>query len=340
LNPRWRFQNSDEDEGKEESSGKNEVKSPRPRLCEAGFLEEVGDLQEAQLKGFSPCGDNVVKDDEPMDDEGSSFQRYTAILRVNRQIYLEASNLFYSKLTMILSPGDVISVNPTSQGIIQRTKNLWRYHPESTWRLDKSNGKTHYKTPPMNGAMEPHVSARIRKILLDIDFDMLSFEPAPIEYLRNDPQMYFKPKSDFVELITYSAFIQDFSKIISQSHIIDHLHVHFDIDIAIEYDKWETDNEGSLRRIEPSKVLDNMAIANQRTLETLPENEILAPLAKLTNIKSFTFALGGGLNREGDPYQMLSRHADKVHSLRSTIEGNWLPVSGIRWPGIGHREAA
>ncbi len=101
----------------------------------------------------------------------------SGISRTSRQVYIEASYTLHSELTVRIEPRDIIS------GKISQT--IWRHDPcHGRGAVDK-NGKYIYNTPELDGRLEPHVFARLRKIHYDA---LLGFPNAPIVPLKEDIQ--------------------------------------------------------------------------------------------------------------------------------------------------------
>ena len=114
-------------------------------------------------------------------DQELNVQRFPAILRTNRQIYSEASSLLYAELSLVLQPGDVLCMN-TGKDIVKASERIWRHNPLYGIGSTNSSGQTVYAKPELDGVMEPHVLARFKKIIFEIE---LSWELEALQNLRD-----------------------------------------------------------------------------------------------------------------------------------------------------------
>ena len=98
------------------------------------------------------------EEEEEQEDEQEvevDVRRFPAILCTNRQIYNEASYLFYSELEVHIQPGDVLCMN-TGKDIVKASERLWRHNPLNGTGTTNSSGFTDYAKPELEGVLEPH----------------------------------------------------------------------------------------------------------------------------------------------------------------------------------------
>ena len=127
-----------------------------------------------------------------------SVKRHLSILRLNHQIYDEASLVLHSHLTIAVNPGDALTDTP-GNAIVSQSK-IWRHAPSKELKYSNINGETVYDALPLDGFMEPHVFARFQKISYTADFDFGCDDAAPSLYISDDLSVR---ASDAAKFISY-----------------------------------------------------------------------------------------------------------------------------------------
>ena len=128
-------------------------------------------------------------------------KRHLAILRTNRQIYIEASALLHSDLTINVEPGDALIDTP-GNATVERHEKLWRHAPSNRPNFAKINGQTVYNTPSLDGVLEPHVFAQFEKISYTGDFDFSMDDNAPSLHIDDNLRARAEDDSNFVSYLT------------------------------------------------------------------------------------------------------------------------------------------
>ncbi|KAF4630165.1 hypothetical protein G7Y89_g7981 [Cudoniella acicularis] len=148
-----------------------------PQSCDENGEEEDNDDEEEGSNAMSDDGDSYIHD--PQDDNGTEHgddeneswsHRDVEILRVNRQISWEASNLFYSETTLFLLPSNILCLRPEPD-LCRIPKNIWRHDPLHEISKRDERLQHIYTTPEMDGQMEPHIFARFRNVQLHAVFN-------------------------------------------------------------------------------------------------------------------------------------------------------------------------
>ncbi len=282
----------------------------------------------------SLMGDSEVQDKRKnvwrcgIDDE-SNVQRFPAILRTNRQIHSEASSLLYGELSMNVQPGDVLCMN-TGKDIVKASEGLWRHNPLHGIGSKNSCGQTVYAKPELDGVMEPHVLARFKKILFEFD---VTWELEALENLRDPtvPSLYVNddmtvnPEDEAKLLAFYrrSTIIHQLVKILSNSPDIVRFEIDFSIEVLAQYGDLDSDSEDDNEAEESWKP----EAANERAMELFLESGLLAPLEKLSNVRSFTFEFTA-LDRYCETYKPSPRYDRILKDLKQKIEGNYALKKG------------
>lgn len=171
-----------------------------------------------------------------------SFLTHTSILRVCRQIYIEAASVFYSELTIIVEPGDIIQLW-WQPDIVRPNKKVWRYNPLKGTGNRQDNGTVRYEQSEMDGRMEPHIFARFQKVELSMDLDW-SLGEMHIN-LDADYNVHSNDAADFTAGLQKSTFLGGFVAVLSNTPFVRHLTVSLGIDIMAYYDDEDSLTSGS-----------------------------------------------------------------------------------------------
>jgi len=253
-------------------------------------------------------------------------RKHPAILRVNHQIYFEASSVLYSEGTLVIEPGDIFCLTNTRKPLKfgDRNENPWRHNPLKGVGKLNEKGQTIYNTPAMGGLMEPHVFARFQKITFDANFDFLSTQH--IEMWINDETFVVNPEdaANFRKILRSSTIIKDFVKIISNSPKINSLKIFLEVELMVSSSLMmeevpSDDEEADDAEERVDKLMD---IGNERATEIFMDSNICEPLLKLTNVRNFEFRFFE--DREDDErYTPLEKHMELIHEMKETIEANF-----------------
>ena len=282
----------------------------------------------------------------------SNVQRFPAILRTNRQVYSEASTILYGELGMHLHPGDVLCMN-TGKDIVKASEKVWRHNPLQGTGTISPSGQTVYSKPELDGVMEPHVFARFKKIVFNLDFG--AWESEALRALSNhraedqDTQDPFAPTlfvnenltvnpEDEAKLLAFyrrSTLFYQFVKILSNSPNIVLLDINLYIEVLAKYDMshigLDWDSEEDEDEDEAEEVDKKTAAANKRAVDLFLDSGLLAPLAKLSNVRSFKFVIEDPdcnfdmdeISTDDTLYKPKPKHERMLNDLKLKIERNY-----------------
>lgn len=235
-----------------------------------------------------------------------NVRRSPAILRTNRQIYNEASSLFYSELRVYLQPGDVVWM-AIGKDIVKPRKTQWTFNAlDDTLHPDLSGSTLHPK-PEADAVMGPHVLAQFKNITFETDFswEILALDAYRHQVsLANDialdenkldqiaPELFISTirtvnldayaRHD-ITFYRHSKFVDQLVEVLSQSSDIIRFNMLFDVRVVAhhEYDFDVNLEESSKRR--------KMMEAWERAKVCFLQSGVLTPLEKLSNVKSISF---------------------------------------------------
>lgn len=291
-------------------------------------IAEAPRLGESKLQN----GHNSVQKDGA--DQEMNVQRFPAILRTNRQIYSEASPLLYRELNMRLQPGDVLCMK-SGKDIVKASERVWRHNPLQDTGVLKPNGLTVYAKPELDGVMEPHVLARFKKITFDLDINWESEtldaetgrqtagdqdKTAPSLFVNDNMTVNSQDEARLLAFYRRSTILHQLVKILSNSPDIVRLEILFDIEVLARYDmRSDSDSEDEQVDKDPAR---KMIAANERAMELFLDSGLLAPLEKLSNVRSFEFEYAA-LNCDCEHYKPKPKYARMLSDLKQNVERNY-----------------
>jgi hypothetical protein len=303
-------------------------------------LEDVSDSDDSS-DGF----DQMMLDDVDFEDVGGTTyitaaeassetsegrenaRKHPAILRANRQIFAEASSVFYTEATLILDSGDIFCCAKKPGKLefgVPNDESPWRHNPVYGVGKTNTNGVVTYATPKMGGLLDPHVFARFRNILFEASFDYLHMQS--VDFWIDDETFVVNPEdaADFRRLMRKSPIMKDFVKILSNSPFISRLCVRLGMEIMprSNFMDEEMDTDGDTDNMEDKAEL-IMEKANERATEMFLDSKICDALLKLENVRNFEFKLDLDNHQDGTEYEPLPRHVELFKEMKEKIEGNF-----------------
>ncbi|KAH8646548.1 hypothetical protein BGZ60DRAFT_424235 [Tricladium varicosporioides] len=90
-----------------------------------------------------------------------------SILRTNKQVYGEASLVFYEQSTLVIRPYSILCLRSNLQlGKAPETyPQVWKHNPlHQPSRTEDSDGKISYTSPQLRGLLEPHIFERFQHV--------------------------------------------------------------------------------------------------------------------------------------------------------------------------------
>ena len=251
-------------------------------------------------------------------DSTGQRRMYPAILRTNRAIYFEAAPLLYTRTTINLETSDIVCL-PDGLGVhdfIPGRPKVWRHNPLPGKVYRDTKGIQVYASEELDGDMEPHIFARFQRLTIDIWFD---FEHGYVEPpLSIDRSGLFADGDEvrFGATIRQSNVIRDLVSLLSNSPVINHLDVHLWFEMAAGYESGPeplTEEAEALQDEEDFRLID---ATDDRAAEIFLDNNMLAPLEALSNVKTFELRVVKTSNPQ-------SHHIKMVQNLKENIERNW-----------------
>jgi hypothetical protein len=267
----------------------------------------------------------LAEETDSFADDEEKYRLHPAILRTNRQIYLEASSLLYTEGIITLEAGDIICLarNPSASMFGVPYHGAWRHNP--LHGLGKEvDGAVTYDTATMSGKMDPHVFARFQRVLFDANFD---FEHTQMVELWIDDDTHVVNSEDaekYKQLLRTSTVMKDFVELISKSPLITTLEISLEVEVMVSSNLMNEEMDDSDDENETEVKIDKlMEVGDEKATEIFLDSGICESLKELSNVKNFYFTFGFDHREEDDPYVPLPRHVALIKEMKETVEGNF-----------------
>jgi hypothetical protein len=271
-------------------------------------------------------------------------RRYPSILRANRQIYRESSTLLYSEATFTIDPDDILCLSKSKKDLHTPffpntfepyipSNIIWRYDPRKGVGFKNRKGDTIYKSPKLEGILDPHVFARFRKIKFDcyLDQDQLAAESS---IWIDDTTLTLNQShvAEYQKAIERLPIYKGLVKILSHSQHIADLSVSLEADVRAmstaieraEMDEPDTDDEEEEEWQElEERASKSQEAANEKAAEALMDSNMFDPLLKLSNVEHFHFAFTFVHLTDKNPYKPSPAHVKKIANMKTLIEGKF-----------------
>ena len=262
------------------------------------------------------------------------IQRCTAILRTNRQIYDEVSNLLYSSLVMEMKPGDIM-FSDVWEGIVDLSYKTWRSWPARLGNKTAMETIGYKRSSNLRGTMEPRAFARFERIAFKADLKLLQVfvedvDSWPNFFVDNKFHTRREDEDNFVACLNgegtdrppVSNIFQQLVNVLQRSTHISRLDISlsvivepaFDIDSEDEEGNDDEENEERLRQ-QDEKEEKKISVANKRATELVLQAGVLNPLKRLSSVKFFELSFAS--------IKPKPKLLGIVRDLKETVEGNF-----------------
>jgi hypothetical protein len=313
------IRDGDEDEDTDEDEDEDESEQDDATIAEDNCEHISGE----EVDGFTK-------------EDYAAFRRYPAILRVNRQIYDEASSLIYTEGVLVVEPADVFALakKPHALEFGVPAYDIWRHHPLRDPGVVQQNGEVKYNTQPAEeGKMYPHVFARFQKIYFDANFD---FEHTQNVELWIDDSTHIIRKEDgdvFQQTLRESTIMKDFVKLLSQSPVINSLEIVLEVEVMTNSNLMmeEVDEQDDHFEETEDKIDRLMDVSNERATELFLDSGVCETLLELDNVQKFNLKIGfqDRNEEEEEKYELLPRHEHMLKEMKIAVEGNFKNDLGL-----------
>lgn len=282
-----------------------------------GKSEETGNVRDKDME--SECNRHVLAPVTTARQHKGAIENGVAlgILRTCRQIYAEASPLFYSMLEVIITPEQVVDLDVGVE-YIQRRANMKPIRPHYEEGI--------FPTLGWDSQLDFAAWSKIEKIHFEADYNFLLIDKSPS--LHVDEHFHTHP-IDEARLMLFMKRTQTVENLVSLLATLPRLR-QLSLSLAIEVRprlELPFDDED-----EEAEILDfkKMSVANERATELFIECGMLDPLRKLSNVQKFEFEVQSESSDDDVDFTALKpKHARMVEDLKGVIEHNWVAKNSI-----------
>lgn len=259
--------------------------------------------------------------------------RYPTILRVNKQIYEEASSLLYTEGVLVVEPSDIFALgeNPEDLDFGAPSEDVWRYHPIKDPGVVGKDGNFTYHAKDgeftEEGKMFPHVFRRFQRITFNANFDYEQTQN--VELWIDDTTHVVREDTvdDFKAMLKTSPIMKDFVALVSTSPKIVTLEVALEVEVMANselmmQDLDEDDMDEDAEEEMEMKIDTLMEKGNERATEIFLDSGVCDVLGTLKNVESFDVGFAF-IRDEGDKYMPSEGHVKLLKELKEKVEGNY-----------------
>ena len=257
--------------------------------------------------------------------EGVGGEHDLAILRTCRQVYAEASPLFYSMVKVVIPVGLTVDPNDKEE-IIERSPEIKHIRPDYR-RHSQSTGyeKGIFDILGLASVLDFAAFARIERICFEAYYCFYHIDDSPSLFVDDD---FHTSSDDEAELISFMKRTRTMENFVSLLDALPRLR-QLDLELVVVVKpQMDLDFEDGV----DDESLEKMTVANERATEVFIECGMLDPLRKLSNVQHFHLEVQTEAckNDEDEDFMMLKpKHARMVQDLREVIEYNWTTRSSI-----------
>ena len=258
--------------------------------------------------------------------EGVGGEHDLAILRTCRQVYAEASPLFYSMVKVVIPVGLTVDPNDKEE-IIERCPEIKHIRPDHR-RHSQSTGYEKGIFDILGLASLFAAFARIERICFEADYNFFLVDDSPTLSVDDD---FHTSSNDEAELISSMKRTSTVENFVSLLHTLPRLR-QLDLRLSVEIEPpFNSEDEGEDEE-QTGKNYKKIDVANERATELFIECGMLDPLRKLSNVQHFDLEVQTEVctSNEDEDFMMLKpKHARMVQDLKEVIEYNWTTRSSI-----------
>ena len=313
-----------------EISSKEQARSPE---CEAERdTDEGGPITKDSVfwrDWKSPETEDVPNAEMESEDNGPMKSGLAlAILRTCRQVYTEASQVFYAMAELVITPEDLVDLHDEDE-IIERNPRMFtrpifmRHFQHADYKIFESLG--------LNSLLDFAAFMRIERICFDAYYNFLFTNDSPALYVCRDFHADPNTEASLIKFMKKTRTVENLVSLLATLPRLRQLNLRLVLEVKNQMhllSDEEIDEVGSLNFIQ------KMDVANERATELFIECGILNPLGTLSNVQNFDLQVRTELLTlvgcgETEYMVLKPRHAKIAQNLKEAIEHNWTARSSI-----------
>ena len=252
-----------------------------------------------------------------------------AILRTCRQVYAEASPLFYSMVEVVLTPEEVVDLHDEEE-IIEKNIVRKRIRPDYIRHfLDTHYEEGIFETLSLASLLDSATFTRLERICFDANYNFLIIGDSPSLYVDEDFHTSPNDEAKLISFMKRTRTVENFVSLLATlprlRRLILRLAIQVKHQMGVDPDDEEDDEADSVD-------FEKMDVANERATELFIECGMLDPLRKLSNVQNFDIKVQTKACKS-DGYRdimvLKPKHASIIQDLKDAIEHDWTARSSI-----------
>ncbi|KAF7944148.1 hypothetical protein EAE96_010552 [Botrytis aclada] len=257
----------------------------------------------------------------------ATYRTWPEILRVNKQIYEEASSMFFTEATVVISCNDLFFFNDKIFKLgTMYGKNPWRHNPLTAVAKKLPNGTIQYDQKDLDGWWEPHILAKFQKIVFDCALEEPHTENVSLFLDIETGKFDSEDEARFRNCIRNLTFVKDFVKILSKSPVINKLTINVLVEVtaetSLDAESIDSDDEDAWFEMEDKQRKADIQ-ANIVATEVFMDCDVFKPLKRLKNVRKLEYRTGFADFIPAVDYKPKERHQIMANKLKTLVEGNF-----------------
>ncbi|KAF7880099.1 uncharacterized protein EAF02_007736 [Botrytis sinoallii] len=257
----------------------------------------------------------------------AKYRMWPEILRVNKQIYEEASSMFFTEATVVICCNDLLFFNDKIYKLgTMYGMNPWRHNPLTSVAKKLPNGTIQYDQEDLGGCVEPHIFAKFQKVVFDCALEEDHTENVPLFLDIETGKFDSEDETRFRRCISSLTFVKDFVKILSKSPVVNKLTINLLVEVTAETrldaESIDSDDEDALDEMEDKQSKADLK-ANMTATEIFMDCGMFKPLKHLKNVRKLEFRTGFADFVPAVDYEPKEKYQLMANKLKSLVEGNF-----------------
>ncbi|ATZ58399.1 hypothetical protein BCIN_16g01910 [Botrytis cinerea B05.10] len=255
------------------------------------------------------------------------YRMWPEILRVNKQIYEEASSMFFTEATIVICCNDLffLSNKAFRMGTIFG-ENPWRYNPLTAVAKKLPGGTIQYDQEDLGGWLEPHMFAKFQKVVLDCALEVEHTENVQLFFDVETGKFDSEDETRFRNYIRNLTFVKDFVKILSKSSVVNQLTINVLVEVTAETrldaESIDTEDEEEMEEMDEKQDMADLE-ANIAATEIFMDCGLFKTLRHLKNVRKLEFRTGFADFEPPVDYKPKEKHQIMAQKLKSLVERNF-----------------
>lgn len=294
-----------------------------------GKSEETEDVRDKEMESEDK-GHDLAPVSSARHSKGAMKSGFAlAFLRTCRQVYAEASPLFYSMVVVVITPHDVVDPHDKEE-IIGKNVEMDLMNPEYMRRLQHTGYEEGiFETLGLASLLDFAAFTRFERICFEAEYRFRFIDDSPSLYVDKNLHTSSNDEAELISFMKRTRTVENFVSLLATLPRVRQLALRLVIEVRAQIDFSSDDGEDD----EADRVdFEKMDVANERATELFIEYGILDPLRKLSNVQNFELDVQTAARENDDEMDFMvlkPKHLRMAEDLKEAIEHNWTARSSI-----------